>query len=277
MYLGFLKNEKLSKKRLVPFAMPILSKIHKYKDFHKGESCYLFGDEVSIKWFDLGAFTDKVALSSKYIPFHKDFYKLNVQYLLLTEPWWFYPIRKVKFGNGILVNDPRMRAYRKIIKKNKEKSFFVNLSNYFAVGGPNVYYLFQDIHDCRLPNDFISHRIDAFYGSIRASVLLAIYMGFDKAYLVGFDYTHTESRSRHWYEKGQGIFVPQHNYNKEFFEVAKQFIDIVSITLDGGSRFLDYVKYEEYTGLNSFYRENTELVDLEYLKVLSSHPKYDIF
>ena len=41
---------------------PLLSKIHPYKDIHKGESCYVMGDGVSVKWFDLSAFSDKIAI-----------------------------------------------------------------------------------------------------------------------------------------------------------------------------------------------------------------------
>ena len=54
-------REKL-KKILANISKPTLSKIHKYKDFHKKESCYLIGDGISLKWFDLSLFHDRVSI-----------------------------------------------------------------------------------------------------------------------------------------------------------------------------------------------------------------------
>ena len=80
----------------------------------------------------------------------------------------------------------------------------------------------------------------------------------------------------HWYEKGQGIFHAHENYNKDFFDVAKEFINITTITLDGTSDFINSVTYKDYTGREPIFRENTELLDEQYLKVLSTWPGYTI-
>jgi hypothetical protein len=137
--------------------------------------------------------------------------------------------------------------------------------------------MFRAIKNKRLASDFITHRINAFQGSLRASILLAIYMGFDQCYLVGCDYTHVPSRSLHWYEKGQGTFCAQENYNKDFFEIAKKFIDITTITLDGTSDFINAVSYKEHTAQDPVFRENTELISERYLNVLATWPGYKVF
>ena len=59
------------KKVIYNIASPILSKIKILKNKHKGETCYLFGDGASIKYFDLSSFSDKISFSLCYIPFHK--------------------------------------------------------------------------------------------------------------------------------------------------------------------------------------------------------------
>lgn len=258
-------------------AKPLLSKIHRFKDAHHGESCYLIGNGVSVKWFELSAFTDKTAIPCAFIPFHNDFKQLNVKYLLLAEPWWFYPTQWTTSPPKKIIKNPIQRAYRDIISKYPQKYFFANLSNYPVLRQKNITYLFRDIYDDRLPDNFITHRINAFHGSLRTSILLAIYMGFDHCYLVGYDYTHVPSRSLHWYEKGQGVFYPHENYNKDFFEIAEEFIDITTITLDGTSDFINAVSYKEHTGCNPVFRENTELVDERYLKVLATWPGYSIY
>jgi hypothetical protein len=265
----------LLKDLLVPFAKPVLSKIHRYKDVHRGESCYLMGGGISMKWFDLAAFSDNIAISTQFLPFHNDFNKLNSPYVLLPEAWWFYKIRKTNPPIKMIVNRIQP-AYREAIKNNPDKEFFVSLSNYPVLRGQNLTYLYRDLYDSRLPENFISNRINAFDGSLRTAILMAIYMGFDRCYLVGCDYTHVPSRNLHWIEKGQGVITPHDNYNKDFFEVAKEFIDITTITLDGTSDFINAVTYKEHTGREPMFRENTELLDKRYLKILATWPGYII-
>lgn len=265
------------KNLLVPVAKPLLSKIHRYKDAHKGESCYLMGDGISIKWFDLGAFSNKTSIPCGLIPFHNDFDKLSVRYLSMVEPWWFYPWARDPATTGRYKKNSRQFAYREIINRHQDKNFFISLSNYPVLNNKNITYIFQNFHDERLPENFITHRINGFASSLRSSISLAIYMGFDHIYLVGYDYTHIPSRSLHWYEKGRGVFFSHENYNKDFFEIAKEFIDITTITLDGTSDFINAVTYKEHTGLNPIYRENTELLGEEYLEVLASWSGYEIF
>ena len=102
-------------------------------------------------------------------------------------------------------------------------------------------------------------------------------MGFDHCYLVGFDYTHLPGRVFHWHEKGEGVIRNQLGYNREFFEIAKEFIDITTITIDGGSEFIRSETYEQLTGLLPRYRENTELLTTNQLQALSKWPGYNTF
>lgn len=263
---------------LFQFCQPELAKIQRYKDIHKGDSCYLIGDGISLKWFDLEEFSNKISIASgSLIPFHKEFKVLNAKYLMLMEPFWFYPAFWSKNISKSTSMPYISKAYRDIIKENQDKQFFLSLSNYPVLKSKNLTYMFRDIKDERLPADFITRRIDAFHGSLRSSVLLTIYMGFGHCYLVGCDYTHVPSRNLHWYEKGQGVFCPHENYNKDFFEIAKEFIDITTITINGTSDFINSETYKEHTGRDPVYRENTELVDERYMQVLATWPGYSIY
>lgn len=262
---------------LYQLCRPELSKIRRFKDIHRGDSCYLIGDGISVKWFDLKEFSDKISISLSLIPFHREFEALEVKYLTMSGPFWFYPNFLIKAITGESSVPYIRKAYSDVIQSNPDRQFFLNLSNYLALRKKNLFYMFRDIPDERLPANFITHRINAFHGCFRSSVLLAIYMGFDHCYLVGCDYTHVPSRSLHWFEKGQGEFCPQKDYNKDFFEIAKEFIDITTITLDGTSEFINSVTYKQYTGRDPVYQENTALVDERYLKILSTWPGYSIY
>jgi hypothetical protein len=265
------------KNKLLKLAQPELSKIHKFKDIHRGEDCYLFGDGISLKWFKLHEFANKISIIAGRIVWHNEFDLLNGRYLLECDPFVFYPgfVTRYFFKSSSMPHI--FKAYREVIRNNPEKHFFLNFSNFPVIRSRNINYLFRNIVDARLPNSFISHRINPFLGSLRVGILMAIYMGFDHIYLVGCDYTHVPSRILHWYEKGQGVFSPHENYQKDFFEIAKEFIDITTITLDGTSDFINAVTYKEHTGREPVYRENTEIVDEKYLKVLATWPGYTIY
>ena len=61
----------------------------KFKDLHKDEECYIFGNGPSIKWMDLSNFKDKISICTGQMHYHKDFDELDSRYFLLMEPWIF--------------------------------------------------------------------------------------------------------------------------------------------------------------------------------------------
>lgn len=259
-------------------AKPLIHQIHDYRDKHKGESCYIIGDGVSVKWFDLEVFNDKLSFLCNFLPFHNDAHKLNAPYLSMVEPWWFMPFERTLYQpQKKIYRNPRQKFYRNLINGNQDKTFFINLSNYLVLREKNIIYTYMDFNDPRLPENFITSRIKAYEGSLRFLVTLAIYMGFKNCHLVGFDYTHLPSRSLHWYERGEGIFTPLDEYNKDFFDIANEYMDITTITLDGSSNYLNSITYKEYSGLEPSYRENTDLMSSEHLKAMDAWPDYRIF
>lgn len=255
-----------------------LGRVRRFKDIHRGDSCYLFGDGVSVKSMDLSLFSDKISFASNYLPFHNDFNNLNCLYCVWPAPYAFCSY--LGFDYDIEVRDHlkiMSPYYKDLMRGNDNISYFFNLSNYPFIRGDNIYHLFRNIPDKSLPENFISNRIECFDGVFRSSIMLAIYMGFDNIYLVGFDNTHTLSRYRHWYEKGEGIKnITSKVYQKEFFEIAKEYTDITTITLDGNADLLNSITYKEHTGHDPIYNENTDLLKEKYLKALKVFPGYVI-
>jgi hypothetical protein len=253
-----------------------LNKTNVFYNKHYGESCYLFGDGVSLKYFDLKYFKDKKSIIGGFLPFHKDFDVLDSPYLTLIEPYYFFPfIRNTENKKDILINKIQLR-YRRLFSQYPDKYFFLNLSNLPITFSKNIYYLYKKIHDDRIGDDFISNHINCFEGTLRAQILMAIYMGFSHVYLVGHDYTHYPSRSLHFYENGEGLEHDLRLWNQDFFEYAKRFISITTITLDGGSETLQSVNYKDYTGADPVFKENNEIVSPEMLSILSTWPGYRI-
>ena len=264
------------KSLLYKASKPILGKVGKFNGIHKGESCYIFGDGISIKSMNLALFADKKSIATNYFPFHKDFNAINCGYCIINAPHFFnphfgYSPLQRKHLNGMAKN------YKTLINDRPQVNYFVDLSNYPFVRGGNVFHTFRNIPDSKLSANFIGNRINCFSGVVRAAIMLAIYMGFDHIYLVGFDYTHSLSRVLHFYEKGQGFFRTIDGYQKDFFDIAKEFVDITTITLDGTSQILNAVTYKDYTGYESVFKENNEIVNERHLRELATWPGYAIY
>jgi hypothetical protein len=137
--------------------------------------------------------------------------------------------------------------------------------------------MYKDIPDTLLDSNHISKKFNCYTGSLRAQILLAIYMGFDHVYLVGHDYTHSPAISHHWYEKGQGVITPMPEFSKDFLNYAKKFIDITTITTDSKSNNLNYIKYEDFFNSKMIFKENSEILSERFLEVLSTSVNYKIF
>lgn len=252
----------------------IENKLKKLHNIHLGEECYIFGDGVSIKHFDLSLFNDKPSIVSNNFIFHKDFNKLNVKYYSMFEPYWFLPIFVTGFkGIKFLINRIQ-KTHIKKFKLNPNIIFFTDISNALSLKGNNVSYIEKTLIKTFMPFD--AGEIDLCQGSLRVEISLAILLGFKKAYLIGHDYTHKDAYALHYYEKGNGTKVKPSIWNKDFLEIVSQHIDITTVTLNGGSPLLKSITYKKLTGNTPVFRENIEIVDKEDLQTLSSWPGYKI-
>ncbi len=111
-----------------------LNKISRFQNQFAGQKCYIFGDGVSLKWFDLQNFSDRVSFAFSMIPYHPQFNCLDARFLFLVEPYWFYP----KFFTDLVIADGSMPIissdYRKrFLEQYPDKNFILNLSNYPVV------------------------------------------------------------------------------------------------------------------------------------------------
>ncbi len=277
---GFLSNISLTKKIIYFITKPITQKTLQFKNLHQGESCYIFGDGASIKWFNLNMFPKKPTFTLKSMLFHKESESLDIKYSLVIEPWFFYPYFRDSFYQKEFKINKIQRKYHKYIKGKKNINFFVNLSCYPLLSGKNIYYLFKAINDkdFEFLNECTVNEEDIFKGSFHCAIALAIYMGFKNILLVGCDYTHKSYRPLHWYEKGKSLLSHvEPNYCKKYLSIAQKYANITTITNDTGGTFIPSITYENYTKKTPVYRENNELLDYEILKSFATWPGYKIF
>jgi len=254
-----------------------LSRLDELYQRHAGQECYLFGNGVSLKWMDLRRFADRPSIAGALLLYHREARFLNVPYCCFTEPLAFYPFVQHPAGHFGLSRNRLHHGFARSMKAWPKTLFLLNVSNYPVVRDSNVLFISRWYVPPFANRNPFRDRQDAHAGTLSFQLSLAIYLGFRKAYLVGHDYTHSPARIRHFYEKGEGESAGYLEDNKDIIEYAKEDIDLVTVTLDGASRLMDSITYAELTGHAPAFRENTDIVDRDYLENLATWPGYTIF
>lgn len=246
---------------------------------HEGESCYIIGDGVSLKYFDLLSLPIRKILALNLSIFHKEVDQTGFDYAFMTSSFHFIPfIEKISLLNEDFKHGSICRHYKQKYFKNTNSNFFVNISNYPFTIKKNVFHLFQHLplQDFAFGNECLVAGESMCAGSLRYGISMSIYMGFSEIFLLGCDYTHADSRIGHWYEFGEGIPCPHPEYSKKFFNLASKYANITTVTSSGIGSVLPSITYQKLTGTELHFRENSELTHPSNLKVFSNWPGYNI-
>jgi len=261
------------------FFKPVIGRNTRFRDVHKGETCYIFGNGASLKSMDISVFSNQLSIGLNFIGLHNDLDLLQMPYYVIPAPKFLYPFYRNPYTHKIQLN-PTSRAFARSIKRFPDINLFTSISNIFGYrsSGHNFY-----MHDfgCKSPD--IKHydlagRFSFMKGGFYAGLGLALYMGFSKAVLVGCDYFFTPIQNRHFYAKGKPARSEEtENIYGGLVEQIKDSIDLKLITDDSRSDHLPYETYEEFSGRKLCYRENTELVSREYLDYFDKAHQMGLF
>lgn len=259
-----------------------LNELKALSQHHQGESCYIIGDGASLKWFDLANLQSIPCFSLGYINIHNQSDTLDLRYRLITEPFCFFPlVPPAQLADRKIGLNPLASIYKmSCATLSRESYIFAHLSNLLLLNGmTNILYL-QDVLPGLDPSfatrcEQASENI--FNGSIKTAISLSILMGFRKVFLLGCDYTHKHGRRQHWHEYGPGKVQNTPLYAKTFFDIARDFAEIITITLDGPGECLPHETYREHTNREPVYRENHQLCSFENLLILSKYSTYQTF
>lgn len=247
-----------------------------FQNRHKGESCYMFGDGPSIRYFDYSEFSDHIAISCGNQIFHKEFDLLNVKYYSIIEPYLFAPNwlllrRRLQYlkKHRIITNE-----YRRRIKQRSDIKFFLNLSNLPFIFSSNVVFSHSSlIRKLSLFKPMSLKNINPFGGSFHTNLSLAMLMGFKTVYLIGYDAFTIQSSPYRWYEKsfpGLDLGRADAFIKHDFLGVYKEHMDIYNISPNGTCCNIQDLNYSEYTRAPLNYRENYELLNAQEMKLIKS-------
>ncbi len=249
---------------------PVLARNEQFKGLHEGETCFILGNGASLKNMELSSFSEHVSIGVNLLCLHNEFRSLNIKYSTVVEPFFFYPYIKnpyiKKYQPNILG-----QLFKKAISQYPDVKIFTSISNILGSNVENVFYLHHFGH--RQPdNKFcdISGAFSFMAGGLYSAIGLAIGMGFNKAVLVGCDYMFTPICNGHFYAAGPPTRSDSEaNVYEKLLAEIDGVIELSVVTDIGGSKWLPYQTYEELTGNKIKYQENTEIINKEYLDMLS--------
>jgi hypothetical protein len=259
---------------------PLLNRIKKLEGKHEGEDCYIFGDGSSVSFFDLSKFNDKVGIAVNAFPRHVDAHRTNIKYWIIAEAGFFLPpIFKRKNMNEVSGFRNRIRFQSFYRRRQGERDFimFTSVSNFLTTLHPKMYYFWGRLPRVKRRFGFVSNR-ESFAGSICAALTLAEYLGFQRAYLVGIDYTHNPITSHHWYESVKPIKSAQipGAYHSQFFSEIQKYIEVITVTPFPQKTELPSIDYESLTSTKPQHRRNVDLLSPEDSLLLALNPHYQI-
>lgn len=298
----FLNTAKLYKK--IYKKIPDTKKFENLKNTESG-SCYIFGDGVSIKYYDLLAFSNLPSISLANISLHNSSKFLKLRYSLLCDSFSLLPQKKyhdlwrmlkaysssnpnssdqsyrsTQYSKALSILSPAKLlnlirvSYPDLLLDNNDvllnANFITHCSNYyFSKSLNNAFYYNSHAKLHNDIHDYLDKNLhNPYKSSLNFSIYLAAFLGFKKIYLVGCDYQDLEPRNGHWYEKGDGTKINYSKKKNNFIEIMKTFIEIKIITFQHSFEE-NYISYKDFTGKDLEYRENTEIIRKEKIDIFT--------
>lgn len=201
----------------------------KLKNIHEGEKCYILGNGSSLNDFDFALIKDEIVFGCNFLPYHKDFKKLALNYYfevdnirnlyrldkhsipfktIIKNKSEFKPyLNKNKYLFKYSVNpDIYFRELERRLSESthvflntsahkflKSKSLFNEHKLYFINGKGSILTNKKQVND-------ISKRVTFLDGSLFTMIATAIYMGFKEIILIGTDYALYPQLQYHFYD-----------------------------------------------------------------------------
>ena len=243
----------------------------KFKNLHEGETCLIFANGASLKYYDISNLPKYPIIACSYTLIDKRMQSLNVKYIASTDSYIFYPFLYNTY--------PFVRKFQKnkiakifadIIANNPHVQFIVNITNFYSplCRYKNIGY-FHHFGDKLSKSQDLAGNFSVCGGALEIMLGMAKYFGFSKAILVGCDYLGSPPVMGHFYADDKpfsGIYLSEYCSKAKS---AAEGIDVLVILPQGvSSPDFKYSSYEEYFGLEKKYSENFEFIDLKHIEWL---------
>ena len=243
----------------------------KYKNIHKGETCYILGNGGSLKYFDLSVLSNLVTMGCTYSLVDKRLEESGLNYCVFPSAYLMSPLWKNRVTGKIQFNSLKP-IFKKIIKDNKKTQFFISLTDKYSFLRPpsNINFVYHFGNKNSNTYD-ISGKFSIVTGGLDFMLGIAKYLGFSRVVLIGCDYLGFPSMDRHFYSNNKPILGNyKDDYIKRISKVAKNLeLDVLTIFPEGiNSPDFESKSFTEYFGVDENYHNQSEIIDDSYLRLL---------
>ena len=248
----------------------------KFENMHKGETCIIFANGGSLKYYDITNIPNHPIIACTFSLIDNRMKNLNLKYYASTDSYVLYPLL---FNTYPFVNkfqkSGTYKIFKKIISLNSNVQFFVNLTNFYSpiCRKNNINYFHHFGNKTNAGYD-LSGGFGECAGALDVMLGMAKYFGFSKAILIGCDYLGSPPVMGHFYADStpfEGVYMP--DYCARVKKVSEG-IDILVVLPEGvSSPDFHYISYENYLGVKKKYVNNSHIIDEEYLDLLRDAAK----
>jgi len=259
----------------------------KFKDIHKGETCFILGNGASLKHYDLSVLSDKVTMGCTYSLIDKRLISTGLNYCVFPSAYLMFPLwrcRGTKKGHikgGDIQLNSLSPIFKKIIKENNKTRFFISLTDRYAFlkKPENISYFYHFGNK----NDYsydMSGCFSVMTGALDIMLGTAKYLGFSKVVLLGCDYLGSPCLEGHFYstnDPAKGIYHDE--YANRIRKITDNLaLDVLTIFPDGVSSPLFKSKsFSEYFGIDEQCYTQSQLINKDYMELLKiAHSKYQV-
>lgn len=248
---------------------PLLRRVRRFQGLHKGQTCFIFGDGTSVKYYDLSKFDNHLGIAVNHFHLHNEFQKTKTAYWLCIEPFYFWPLaRRRRFPNRTQRRE-RIKLVQPSPSSRERLTCIYSVTNAPFIPDRRKSLFVLDNLPSRTEPSNTKPTVNDFRGSMYAAISLAIYLGFERAYLVGFDYQHEPSRSGKWYGY-RSVAHTQTKRDDRFLAQVKDHIEVIHVVPFPQDLTPNSISYHELTGDKPSYRECFELTSRKNVALLEA-------
>lgn len=242
---------------------------------HRGEACgevYVLYTGSSLKGKDLGWLVGKDIIATNLFCLSDQYDRLDIKHYTIIEPWNYRNLTFLSFFTDLAM----LRR-----KSGSKPTLWLNASAHHYIGQKQLHYDFFSESLLRALNvrliasrgdfsndsevrDDLSGLTNVAMGTMCFNVFLAMYLGYNKIYLLGADYTKTPLRTGHLYDNwhqamtademsdiaGYDVLLQSSQRNRKMIDyAAEKGVRIINVVDRGfDSQLFDSVYYDELSG-----------------------------
>lgn len=207
-----------------------LDKNRELKDSRKGRRCFIIGTGPSIKDQDLTKLRNEDTFVVNAFWDHSQYSKINPAYYVLSDPEVFPSDRnrgefwqeEVVRKNLIIESCPRTELFLNIAGKE-----FIEKNKLFKGHGIHFLALYGYFRNNLNFNIDIDRIIPTTKNVILATLIVAVYMGFEEIYLLGCEHSFLAQPAQKYYESFKEFYKTDYN-SKDPAQVKRYAMDIMS-------------------------------------------------